>query len=69
MDYYLFLLLSKTLRSVVTIEMFYLTRRFCGVNIYGGACYVYLPGLLLKYASLILVDVKKNCVLLLRAAD
>lgn len=31
-DYYLFLLLSKTLRSVVTIEMFCLTRRFCDVN-------------------------------------
>jgi hypothetical protein len=31
-DYYLFLLLSKTLRSVVTIEMFYLTRRFRGVK-------------------------------------
>lgn len=31
--YYLFLLLSKTLRSVVTIEMFYLTRCFRGADI------------------------------------
>ena len=30
--YYLFLLLSKTLRSVVTIEMFYLTECFRGAS-------------------------------------
>lgn len=36
--YYLFLLLSKTLRSVVTIEMFYLTRCSCGSGINGRAC-------------------------------
>ena len=49
-DFYLFLLLSKTLRSVVTIEMFYLTRRFRGASINGGACFVFLSVVLSKHA-------------------
>ena len=48
-DYYLFLLSSKTLRSVVTIEMFYLTRRFRGASINGEACCVFLYVVLPKH--------------------
>ena len=49
-DFYLFLLLSKTLRSVVTIEIVYLTRRSCGVSLNGEACPVFLSVVLSKHA-------------------
>lgn len=65
-DYYLFLLLSKTLRSVVTIDMFYLTRCSRGVSINGEACYVFLRVEMFCFQnmlSIIRVDAKKNSVL------